>query len=117
MSMLVNAANPYTGQWGGDRTNLTLDAKGGRIEADCGDGWITGPIAPNRAGQFVARGSFMANAGGPERLGGPDRRKAATFKGKFSGQSLSLTIEAAGLPQPRKLNLTKDLQVKLFRCL
>ncbi len=117
MSMLVNAANPYTGQWGGDRTNLTLDAKGGRIEADCGDGWITGPLVTDKAGRFVARGLFVANAGGPERMGGPDRRKPATFKGKFSGQSLSLIIDAPNLPKPRTLNLVKDMQVKLFRCL
>jgi hypothetical protein len=117
MSMLVNAAGPLTGQWGGDHSNLVLDAKGGRIETDCGDGWITGPIAPNRAGSFVAQGFFAINAGGPERMGGPDRRKPATFKGKRSGRTLTLSIETPGLSPPRKLNLVKDQQVKLSRCL
>jgi hypothetical protein len=117
MSMLVNAAGPLTGQWGGDHSNLVLDAKGGRIETDCGDGWIAGPITPTHKGSFVARGHFVINAGGPERMDGPDRRKAATFKGKLSGRSLALTIEAPGLSPPRKLNLVRDQQVKLFRCL
>jgi hypothetical protein len=117
MTMLVNAAPPLTGQWGGDHSNLILDAKGGRIETDCGDGWITGPIAADKAGQFVARGLFTVNAGGPERLEQPDRRKAAIFKGKLTGRAMTLTIEAPGLSPPRRLNLVKDKQVKLFRCL
>jgi hypothetical protein len=117
MSMLVNAAAPLTGQWGGDHSMLTLDAKGGRIETDCGDGWITGPVTANTKGAFVARGVFVANAGGPERLDGSDRRKAAIFKGKLSARAMTLTIEAPGLSPPRILNLVKDKQVKLFRCL
>ena len=117
MSMLVNATGPLIGQWGGDRSNLNIDAKGGRIETDCGEGWITGPVSANRAGQFVAHGFFVTNAGGPERMNGLDRRKAAIFNGKLSGRALILTIEASGLSPSRQLNLVRDKQVKLFRCL
>ena len=117
MSTLANAAAPLTGKWGGDHANLVLDVKGGRIETDCGDGWVSGPVVAGKGGRFFAQGVFAMNAGGPERVGGPDRRQAATFKGKLSGRAMTLTIETPGLSSPRKLNLVKDQQVKLFRCL
>ena len=117
MSTLVNAAAPLSGQWGGDRSNLVIDARGGRIETDCGEGWINGPIIPNRTGQFVARGHFVVNAGGPEQMDRVDARKVATFKGTLSGRSLTLTVDAPNLSPPRRLTLVKDTQVKLFRCL
>jgi hypothetical protein len=117
MSMLVNANAPLTGEWGGDRANLTIDAKGARIEMDCARGTITAPLKLDKAGRFTAKGIFARDHPGPEHMNAPDPRRAATYAGAVSGAALTLTIRVAGETAPQKLRLVKGARVKLLRCL
>jgi hypothetical protein len=117
MSMLVNANAPLTGEWGGDRANLTVDAKGARIEMDCAHGAITVPLKLDKAGRFTAKGMFARDHPGPDHINAPDPRRAATYAGTVSGSALTLMIRVTGEPTPQKLRLVKGARVKLLRCL
>jgi hypothetical protein len=109
MSVFVNANAPLTGQWGGDRANL--------IEMDCAHGSFAAPLKLDKAGRFTGKGILVTHRPGPDRIDTPDPHRAATYLGKLTGSTLTLTIKIAGEPAPQQYRLVKDARVKLLRCL
>ena len=117
MSMLVNAHTPLDGYWGGDRANLTIDAKGAQIELDCAHGTFATPAKLDRNGRFSSDGVFVIYPPGPDRVDAPDPRRAANYSGKLTGSTLTLAVKVAGEPSPQRFRLQKNARVKLLRCL
>lgn len=108
------AAAPLTGEWGGDRTRLTLTAAGAVLRQDCAEASF-GPVAPDAGGRFSAAGRFAADGPGPQAGDAPAGGVAARFDGHVAGDTLHLTIRAEGAP-PQRLTLVAGKQVKLIRC-
>ena len=81
-----------TGNWGGPHIGLAATAEGARIEYDCAQGTIDGPIVLDRAGRFVATGTHTAEHGGPVREGEEPKPQPARYKGKLKGKTLTLTV-------------------------
>jgi hypothetical protein len=117
MSTLVNAHAPLTGQWGGDRANLTIDAKGGQIEMDCAHGSFAAPLTLDKAGRFTGKGVLVSHRPGPSRIDVPDPHHTAIYSGKLTGSTLMLSIKVTGDATPQQFRLVKDARVKLHRCL
>ena len=117
MSMLVNAHASLTGQWGGDRANLTIDAKGAQIEMDCAHGSFAAPLKLDRTGRFTGAGVLVTHRPGPSRIDAPDPHHTAVYSGKLTGSTLMLSIKVAGEATPQQFRLVKDARVKLHRCL
>lgn len=109
-------ANSLEGLWGGDRLQLVVDAKGGRVELDCASGAFAGPIKLNAAGTFTAVGTFDEHRPGPQRAD-ESRASPARFLGEVGGDEMKLTITPFGSPQPQVFSLRKGVRVKLIRCL
>lgn len=107
------AAAPLQGQWGGDRTILQLDERGGRIEQDCASGTFAGPIRADARGHFTANGRFDDHQPGPQREDATGT--AARFDGHVAGNTLHLSIHI-GTEPPRRLTLVAGQAVKLLRC-
>ncbi len=84
-----------TGPWGGEHIGLTLTAGGGRVELDCGHGRIDEPVRIGTGGTFEARGTYVAEAGGPLDLGVSSTARGqqpAVYKGRVAGRNMRLTI-------------------------
>lgn len=114
MTGATAAATPLTGEWGGDRTRLTLTADGAVLRQDCAEASF-GPVAPDAGGRFSAAGRFAAAGPGPQAGDAPASGVPARFDGHVAGDTLHLTI----LPQggaPQRLTLIAGRQVKLIRC-
>ena len=106
-----------SGQWGGDRMVLTLDATGGRIEMDCASGTLRSPLKAAGNGRFESTGSFEQHAPGPQRA---DKASAAVnvrFVGELHDGALTLTILQPGTQAPQVFQLREGARVKLLRCL
>lgn len=114
------AAKPkmLTGNWGGDRMNLVMDAKGGEIRMDCASGTIKGKIVPDAKGRFTARGTFDAEGGGPVKAEDfAARGKPAVFRGQIIGNTIKLDITQNGVAEPQSYTLRKGHSERLVRCL
>ena len=119
MAALIGSAGataaplPLQGQWGGDRTLLQFTDQGGRIDQDCANGQINGPVRPDANGRFSVSGRFADHQAGPQAedfTGVPAR-----FEGHIAGTTLHLVIHIGDTP-PRRLTLVAGQAVKLLRC-
>ena len=111
------AAVSPVGVWGGDRLNLTIDARGGAIETDCGRGTIAMPIHPDRHGRFTTAVAMERFRAGPQMAdAGPATRKV-TVAGRIVGDVLELQIPSADTGPLQRYRLQRGQRVKLVRCL
>jgi hypothetical protein len=108
---------PLSGQWGGDRLILTLDAAGGRIEMDCANGTLSGPVILGTDGKFQAVGTFTPHGAGPARADEKNNPASARFSGEVTEGDMKLSIFEASGPAPKVFNLRQGARVKLIRCL
>ena len=120
MAAQMASASPIEsieGQWGGDRLQLVIDSKGGRLEMDCASGTIRGPIALTANGQFHANGTFEQHKGGPQRADQELAPANVRYSGEVKGDAMKLTIRSPGTPSAQEFNLRRGARVKLIRCL
>ena len=110
-------APSLTGQWAGDRMQMSADAGGARFELDCASGMINGPIKLSKAGKFVAQGSFEAHHPGPQLADEAAPANKARFSGEIKNGVMRLTMLAAGTKIPQVFQLKKGARIKLVRCL
>lgn len=109
-------ASTLVGTWSGDRINLTINAQGAVLEADCASGSIPGPLHLNTKGSFRAAGHYERFQPGPQHVDeGEGNLNASEFAGTIHGRTLALTITAPGTP-PQHFTLTRGKPVKLVRC-
>ena len=107
------------GSWGGQGIGL-VDVNGGgvQLEFDCADGLIKQPIIPDKQGNFSIVGTFTQNRPGPTRMDAPDTTQPALYKGKITGQTMTLTIELTeGKNQLGPYTLTANRAPRIMRCL
>ncbi|MCV2370552.1 hypothetical protein [Roseateles oligotrophus] len=119
MVCAASADPAIDGTWGGDRLQLTIDAKGGRLESDCASGGFAGPLVLGKDGRFVASGHFTQHQAGPDRADADTAATQASYVGevKPDGSSMTLSIKSAGAEPAQVFTLRKGVKVKLVRCL
>jgi hypothetical protein len=106
-----------TGAWGGSGVSLVVEAGSARLQADCAQGHIDGPIALDGAGRFSAKGAFEARHGGPQLVEeGAPAAPAARFDGRVRGDTMELTVTGPGDAAPVKYLLTRGARPTLVRC-
>jgi hypothetical protein len=116
-STSATARAPLIGKWGGDRVNLVLDARGGRLNYDCGSGVIQSPLKPDRRGNFVVKGTHSADMSGPMMGDMVHSASPALYSGHVAGNILTLTVRRVGAASGDTYTLKQGHQVKLIRCL
>jgi hypothetical protein len=112
--LVSGAADPLSGQWAGERTNLTIESGRARIEQDCASGSF-GPVRLDGRGHFSAQGVYQAEGPGPQAADTADF-PPSSYEGVVTGDQMQLTVRPAG-GAPFELTLVRGRAVKLVRCL
>jgi ketosteroid isomerase-like protein len=91
----ARAGGSVTGDWGGEHVGLVTTGGGARLDFDCANGSIDGPIAPDGEGRFEVAGTYVREGRGPVR---PDQLKGepARYRGRIEGNTMTLSVELAG---------------------
>ena len=113
------SAPPVTdlrGGWGGEHIGLTITDSGSSFLFDCASGTIPGPFTLDAQGHFNLRGTYTPGAGGPEPID-PPPAQAATYSGRVSGRSMTLTVDVEGHLPGFTYALRQDEPPQLFLCL
>ena len=108
--------SPFDGVWGGDRLQLVMSSKGGKLESDCASGAFAGPIKLAKDGSFSARGTFDDHQAGPQKADDRHNAHPARFDGRLQNGIVHLSITPVGDTKGRHYALRKDARIKLIRC-
>ena len=108
---------PLTGQWGGPHIGMLIGTEITRIEYDCADGVIPGPIIPATNGSFEVEGTHTPGFGGPAIEGVILPTYRVRFTGRARGDRMTLTgrVENGVLLGP--FALVRGAESGIFRCL
>jgi hypothetical protein len=125
MLMGASATSPQRGTdsvstnvWGGMHVRMELTPQGATLEFDCGHGSILEPVKPNAKGEFVARGTYTPEHGGPVIRDNPPRDLPAIYKGTINGETMQLEIILADKEQAtlEPLRLTRGKHGRVVKC-
>jgi hypothetical protein len=84
------------GRWGGEHVVVEVSRAGAKIQFDCAHGGIAGAISLERDGRFDAGGDYVAEHGGPIRVGESETHRSVRYTGRVQGRTMSLTVELGG---------------------
>lgn len=102
--------------WGGQHVRLVIGETRSEIEFDCAHGAIKGRFSTDADGQFDLPGTF-AREGGPVREDESDSGKPVRYKGKITGDTMTLTIIMSESNQRLDdFTLTRGNQGQLRKC-
>jgi hypothetical protein len=104
-----------TGVWGGPHINIEVGEKSARIEYDCANGTIDGPLVVDGNGNFKLRGTHRVERGGPVRADDDTKGQPATYTGSIKGNSMTLTLKLAG-SDDETFTLEKGKEGELMKC-
>lgn len=106
------------GAWGGDHIAMSIAADGATLEYDCAAGAIDGAVTPDPEGRFRATGTHDIGHGGPVRQDeGPDRHPAS-YQGRITGDSMTLTVTLTDSgTQVGTFDLMRGAAPRIVRCL
>ena len=105
------------GKWGGEHVILEVSASGAVIQFDCAHGAIPAPLALDSNGRFELSGDFVAEHGGPIRVGEIEKHRAVRYSGRVRGGTMTLSVELGGDQEsfgPFTLELGSD--GRIVRC-
>jgi len=87
-----------------------------KIEFDCAQGYIQGPLLVDKDGKFMWRGTFAIERGGPTRLGDKPREQPATYSGEIKGNKMTLILRITDSEDAETFTLEKGKTGKLVKC-
>jgi len=103
------------GVWGGGHAELDVRDSDAGFDGDCAHGTISGPIAVDADGTFGVTGTYTAEHGGP--IGIDETGSVpAVYTGRVAGDSLTLTVSAAGAGEVGTFTVTRGQAGKIFKC-
>jgi hypothetical protein len=111
---VVDALLPLQGAWGADQATLAITKSGGSVGEGCGDATLEN-IEMTDATHFTANGSHTAGTGVRPPQGQGPVATPATFVGRLSGSTLTLTMHEGAATT--KWTFTKNRHVDLVHCL
>lgn len=81
------------GVWGGPGIELTVTARGAKVDYGCDSGTIDEPLRTDSHGKIFARGTHVFGRGGPRNPGDPAAKPhLAKYEGVRNGDTLKLTV-------------------------
>ena len=105
------------GTWGGQHIQLVVANGSARIEYDCANGKISGPLKLNSRGHFDLKGTHAAEHGGPVRNEESREGEAARFSGWTDGRKMKLTVTLANSQtEIGTFELTRGSEGRIFKC-
>jgi hypothetical protein len=84
------------GKWGGEHLVVEVSPSGASFQFDCAHGSVSGAIALDGNGKFDVGGDYVAEHGGPIRVGESEARQSVRYTGRVQGRTMSLTVELGG---------------------
>jgi hypothetical protein len=105
------------GEWGGAHAQIEVTPEGTRVELDCAQGLITGPLEVDKNGRVDSTGSLVRQGSGPGPETDAGTGEPARFRGKLSGKTLTLTVTLVGPAQDLgTFKLTHGRAARLSKC-
>lgn len=105
------------GEWGGAHAQLEVTAEGTRVELDCAQGLIAGPLEVDKRGRVDSSGSLIRQGAGPGAETDAGAGEPAHFSGTLSGKTLTLTVTLVGAAQDLgTFKLTHGRAARLSKC-
>ena len=107
-----------TGSWGGQHIQMTITNGSARIEYDCANGSIAGPLKVDSRGRFELRGTHTVERGGPARIddNGP-AGEPAKYAGWTDGKKMKLTVTLVNSKtEIGTFELTRGNMGRIFKC-
>src|SRR5213083_1223348 len=80
------------GSWGGPHIRIYVENDSAKIDYDCANGTIEGPLTYDRKGNFTWRGTHNREHGGPIRIDENNSRRAI-YTGSIKGDRMTLTVK------------------------
>lgn len=77
--------------WGGQHIQINIENGSARVEYDCANGTILGPLKLDNKGNFSLTGTHTPERG-PIRLNNPRKGQPAVFTGWTDGKKMKLTV-------------------------
>ena len=106
------------GTWGGDHIALSVTADGATLEYDCAAGAIEGAITLDAEGRFGALGTHDIGHGGPVRQDEVPNRHPASYEGRITGDTMTLTVTLTDSATPvGTFGLVRGAAPRIVRCL
>lgn len=115
VSMVAQMQRIPTGVWGGPHINIEVGEKSAKIEYDCANGVIDGPLVVDTNGSFNLRGTHRLERGGPVRADGETKGQPATYTGSIKGNTMTLTLRI-GDGDAESFTLEKGKPGRLRKC-
>ena len=112
---IMNMQRIPTGVWGGQHINVEVGEKSARIEYDCANGVINGPLSVDANGNFKLRGTHRIERGGPIRADDDSKGEPATYTGTIKGNTMTLTLKV-GDADTETFTLEKGKEGDLVKC-
>jgi hypothetical protein len=81
-----------TGTWGGTGAALKVTDAGAKIESDCANGQIPGPLTLDADGRFAVEGTWTAEHAGPVRIDEEPVAARVRYSGLVSGSTMTLDV-------------------------
>ena len=106
------------GNWGGQHIQMTITNGSARIEYDCANGSISGPLKIDSRGRFELRGTHNVERGGPARIddNGP-AGEPAKYAGWTDGKKMKLTVTLVNSKtEIGTFELTRGNMGRIFKC-
>jgi hypothetical protein len=105
-----------TGEWGGSHISMNVGERSAKIEYDCAQGEILGPLTIDGEGKFHLHGTFTRERGGPVRADETPKAEPATYSGTITGNKMTLTMKLADSDDAETFTLEKGKAGELFKC-
>lgn len=104
------------GEWGGSHISMSVTERSAKIEFDCAQGEIFGPLTIDSEGKFHLQGTFTRERGGPVRADETRKAEPATYSGKVTGNKMTLTLKLSDSDESQTFTLEKGKEAELFKC-
>lgn len=104
------------GEWGGDHISMNVGERSAKIEYDCAEGEIQGPLVVDGQGKFELHGTFTMERGGPIRQGESSRPQPASYSGEIKGNTMTLILKISDSEDAETFTLEKGKAGKLVKC-
>ena len=105
------------GSWGGTHIQLSIENGSARIEYDCANGTIAGPLKIDRRGHFDLRGTHVREHGGPVRIDEKQDGEPAQYTGWTDGKKMKLTVTLTkSKTEIGTFELTRGRAGRVFKC-
>ena len=107
------------GDWGGQHIQMSVTNGSARIEYDCANGTIAGPLKVDSRGRFELSGTHNVEHGGPARMDqGESSGQPAKYSGWTDGKKMKLTVTLVNSKlEIGTFELTHGSAGRVFKCM